>query len=168
MTLATATSAGRPSARVVLLKEVSENGFVFYTNYESRKGRELAQNPYAALTFYWGELERQVRVEGAVTRTSKEQSEAYFQIRPRQSRLGALASNQSGVLASRSVLEATMAELQIRYGANDDIPKPESWGGYCVVPEVIEFWHGRRSRLHDRIRYSRQDDLKWKIERLSP
>lgn len=168
MTLATATREGRPSARIVLLKEVSENGFVFYTSYESRKGRELAQNPHAALTFYWGELERQVRAEGTVGRTSKEQSEAYFRIRPRQSQLGALASNQSGILESRNALEARMMELQARYAENDDIPKPESWGGYCLSPQMIEFWHGRRSRLHDRIRYSRRDEHNWKVERLSP
>jgi len=168
MTLATATAAGRPSARVVLLKEVSENGFVFYTNYESRKGRELALNPFAALTFYWPELERQVRVEGSVTRTSPEQSEAYFRVRPRASRLGALASNQSQVLPSRDVIEARMRELEMRYAGSDEIPRPDSWGGYCVFPEVIEFWQGRKSRLHDRIRYTRAATQGWKIERLAP
>lgn len=168
MTLATATHDGKPSARVVLLKEVSENGFVFYTNYHSRKGQELAANPVAALTFYWAELERQVRIEGTVSRTSAEQSEAYFRIRPKRSRLGALASNQSEVLASRKVIEATMAELEARYDDTDDIPKPEYWGGYCLWPEVIEFWQGRRSRLHDRIRYSRDGLQAWKIERLAP
>jgi pyridoxamine 5'-phosphate oxidase len=168
MTLATATRDGRPSARIVLLKEVSENGFVFYTNYESRKGRELAANPVAALTFYWAELERQVRIEGTVSRTSAEQSEAYFRIRPKRSRLGALASNQSGVLASRKIVETRMAELEARYADTDDIPKPEYWGGYCLWPEVLEFWQGRRSRLHDRIRYTRLDPQTWRIERLAP
>jgi pyridoxamine 5'-phosphate oxidase len=168
MTLATATRDGRPSARIVLLKEVSENGFVFYTNYESRKGRELAANPVAALTFYWAELERQVRIEGTVSRTSAEQSEAYFRIRPKRSRLGALASNQSGVLASRKIVESRMAELEARYADTDDIPKPEYWGGYCLWPDVFEFWQGRRSRLHDRIRYTRLDPQTWRIERLAP
>jgi pyridoxamine 5'-phosphate oxidase len=168
MTLATATRDGRPSARIVLLKEVSENGFVFYTNYESRKGRELAANPVAALTFYWAELERQVRIEGTVSRTSAEQSEAYFRIRPKRSRLGALASNQSGVLASRKIVETRMAELEARYADTDDIPKPEYWGGYCLWPDVFEFWQGRRSRLHDRIRYTRLDPQTWRIERLAP
>jgi pyridoxamine 5'-phosphate oxidase len=168
MTLATATRSGRPSARIVLLKEVSANGFVFYTNYESRKGQELAENPYAALTFYWAELERQVRIEGSVTRTSREQSEAYFRIRPKNSRLGALASNQSQILSSRIALEARMAELQARYAGTDEVPTPECWGGYCLRPDVIEFWQGRRSRLHDRIRYTRQNGDTWSIDRLAP
>jgi pyridoxamine 5'-phosphate oxidase len=168
MTLATATPDGRPSARIVLLKEVNENGFVFYTNYESRKGQELATNPYAALTFYWAELERQVRVEGAVQKTSTEQSEAYFRVRPKKSRLGALASNQSQILASRKILEARMSDLEARYANSDNIPKPEHWGGYCLDPSVLEFWQGRRSRLHDRIRYTRQEGGTWKIERLAP
>jgi pyridoxamine 5'-phosphate oxidase len=168
MTLATATCDGKPSARVLLLKEVSENGFVFYTSYESRKGHELAENPYAALTFYWAELERQVRVEGRVTRTSKEQSEAYFRVRPKKSRLGALASNQSAVVASRQIVEARMAELEDRYAGATDIPKPPYWGGYCVAPEVVEFWQGRPNRLHDRIRYTRAGPQNWKIERLAP
>ena len=166
--LATATRAGRPSARVVLLKEVSADGFVFYTNYESRKGRDLAENPYAALTFYWAELERQVRIEGLVTKTSREQSEAYFRVRPKDSRIGALASNQSRILPSRKVLEARMAELEARYADTDDVPMPEYWGGYCLVPDMIEFWQGRPSRLHDRIRYTRQDGGTWTINRLAP
>jgi pyridoxamine 5'-phosphate oxidase len=167
MTLATSTPNGHPSARVVLLKDVSENGFVFYTNYESRKGRELAANPLAALTFYWAELERQVRIEGIVSRTSAEQSEAYFRMRPRTSRLGALASNQSQILASRKIIEGAMKELEARYAGTEDIPKPQYWGGYCVWPEVIEFWQGRRNRLHDRIRYTRHRDG-WEIDRLAP
>ena len=167
MTVSTATPNGHPSARIVLLKEVSPNGFVFYTNYESRKGQELAANPYAALTFYWAELERQVRIEGAVTRVSPEQSEAYFRVRPRKSRLGAVVSNQSGVIPSRRFLEERMAALEARYADSDDIPRPEHWGGYCVQPETIEFWQGRRSRLHDRIRYTRHGE-NWIVERLSP
>ena len=168
MTLATATLTGRPSARIVLLKEVSANGFVFYTNYESRKGRELAENPHAALTFYWVELERQVRIEGFVMKTSREQSEAYFRVRPKKSRLGALASNQSQILPSRNLLETRMAELEARYDDTDDVPTPEYWGGYSLTPDVIEFWQGRRNRLHDRIRYTRQHADSWTIDRLSP
>jgi pyridoxamine 5'-phosphate oxidase len=168
MALATATSEGRPSCRIVLLKEVGPDGFVFYTNYESRKGDELSQNPYAALTFYWAELERQVRIEGSVTKTSRERSETYFRIRPKKSRLGALASKQSQVLASRKDIEAKMTELEAQYADTNDIPTPEYWGGYSVAPEVIEFWQGRRSRLHDRIRYTRKSPDSWSIERLSP
>jgi len=168
MVLATSTPAGRPSARVVLLKEVSENGFVFYTNYESRKGQELADNPHAALTFYWAELERQVRIEGTVCRTSQEKSEAYFRIRPKTSRLGALASHQSAILASRSIIETRMAQLEEQYAGTDDIPKPAYWGGYCVSPDILEFWQGRQNRLHDRIRYTRIDRQGWHIERLAP
>lgn len=168
MTLATATRGGRPSARVVLLKQVSADGFVFYTNYESRKGWELAENPYAALTFYWAELERQVRIEGPVTKISREQSEAYFRVRPKNSRLGALASNQSQILPSRKLIEARMAELEARYADTDEIPLPHYWGGYCLSPDVIEFWQGRRSRLHDRIRYTRHDRQTWTIDRLAP
>lgn len=168
MALATVSAAGHPSCRIVLLKEVGPNGFVFYTNYQSRKGMELAANPHSALTFYWPELERQVRVEGTVSKTSPEQSEAYFRIRPKKSRLGALASNQSQILESRKELEAAMSELEARYAQTDDIPKPEYWGGYCLSPMVIEFWQGRRSRLHDRIRYTRTSPQSWSIDRLAP
>ncbi len=168
MTLSTATIDGRPSSRVVLLKEVNENGFVFYTNYGSRKGQELAANPRAALIFYWAELERQVRIEGSVARTSPEQSEAYFRLRPRKSRLGALASNQSQILASRKEVEARMQELELLYADGEDIPRPAQWGGYCVTPEMFEFWQGRRSRLHDRIRYTLDGRNSWKTDRLSP
>ena len=168
MTLATATPSGRPSARIVLLKEVSDFGFVFYTNYHSRKGRELETNPNCALTFHWAELERQVRVEGSVAHVPREKSEAYFQGRPKGSRLGALVSAQSEVLPSREPLELRLAELEATYKDTDDVPLPEHWGGYCVRPEMIEFWQGRTNRLHDRIRYQRNGENEWVIERLSP
>lgn len=168
MTLATATAEGKPSGRVVLLKEVSDIGFVFYTNYTSRKGQEIKTNPFAALTFYWAELERQVRVEGRVEMVSREKSEAYFRGRPKGSRLGALASRQSEKLPSRAPLEARLLELERHYAHTDDIPVPEYWGGYCVVPEAIEFWQGRTSRLHDRLLYRRNGEYEWVIDRLSP
>jgi pyridoxamine 5'-phosphate oxidase len=165
MVLATAGTAG-PSARVVLLKEVTDGGFVFYTNYESQKGREIKTNPNCALTFYWGELERQVRIEGRAEPVSREKSAAYFKSRPRVSQLGALASRQSAVIGSRAELEERVSELGARY--TDDIPIPENWGGYCVRPERIEFWQGRPNRLHDRIVFRRKGEGEWRIERLSP
>lgn len=168
MTLATAGAYGRPSARIVLLKEVSDFGFVFYTNYGSRKGRELGANPFCALTFYWPELERQVRVEGRAKRLSRAESEGYFRSRPKGSRLGALASNQSEVLPSREPLERKLAELERRYAQTEDVPTPEDWGGYVVVPETLEFWQGRPNRLHDRLRYRKGEGETWIIERLSP
>lgn len=168
MTLATATRDGRPSCRVLLLKEVSEIGFVFYTNYASRKARELETNPFAALTFYWPELERQVRVEGRVRRVPREQSEAYFRTRPKGSRLGAWASRQSEILPGREPLEEKLRVLEEQYTGTDDVPTPEFWGGYCLSPEVIEFWQGRPNRLHDRLRYRRNGESTWLIERLSP
>lgn len=168
MTLATSTPDGKPSARIVLLKEVSPDGFVFYTNYESRKGRELKTNPFCALTFFWAELERQVRVEGVVQFVSYEHSARYFRGRPRGSRLGALVSRQSEVIASRAALEERMAELRRTYGEYEDIPMPEHWGGYRVMPETVEFWQGRTSRLHDRLRYRRKGEHNWVLERLSP
>jgi len=168
MVLATATPDGRPSARVVLLKEVSDLGFVFYTNYSSRKARELETNPFAALTFYWPELERQVRVEGEVHRVPRQQSEAYFRIRPKGSRLGAWASHQSQVLPSRALLEARLKELDAGYADTDDIPVPEFWGGYSLLPGTIEFWQGRPNRLHDRLRYRKEAQNGWILERLSP
>jgi pyridoxamine 5'-phosphate oxidase len=167
MTLAT-VAAGRPSARIVLLKEVGDGGFVFYTNYTSRKGQELKTNPLCALTFYWAELERQVRVEGRAELVSRAQSAAYFRTRPKGSRLGALASEQSAVLPGRQPLERRLAELEVRYAATDDVPVPDHWGGYCVRPETIEFWQGRANRLHDRIQYRRNGENDWLIERLSP
>jgi pyridoxamine 5'-phosphate oxidase len=168
MSLATATPDGRPSGRIVLLKEAGEFGFVFYTNYHSRKGRELETNPHCALTFYWAELERQVRVEGRAEPVSREKSESYFQGRPKGSRLGALASAQSEVVPGRELLELRLAELEATYKGTDNVPLPEYWGGYCVRPETIEFWQGRPNRLHDRIRYQRKGESHWIIERLSP
>jgi pyridoxamine 5'-phosphate oxidase len=167
MTLATASRDGRPSARMVLLKGFDERGFVFYTNYESRKGRELVETPYAALIFFWGDLERQVRIEGAVERVEAEESDLYFHSRPEGSQIGAVASHQSQVIASREVIEQRVAELSEEY-AGREIPRPAYWGGFRVVPESIEFWQGRPNRLHDRLRYRREDDGVWVIERLSP
>jgi pyridoxamine 5'-phosphate oxidase len=167
MTVATATRDGIPSARMVLLKGFDARGFVFYTNYESQKGRELAENPVAALVFHWVELHRQVRVAGAVERVSAEESDAYFQSRPRGSRLGAWVSHQSTVLTGREEIETRLAALTAQYGEGA-IPLPPYWGGYRVIPASVEFWQGRPSRLHDRLRYRRQPDGSWCIERLSP
>jgi pyridoxamine 5'-phosphate oxidase len=166
MTLATADSGGRPSARMVLLKGFDEGGFVFYTNYGSRKAGELADNPAAALVFWWPPLQRQVRVEGAVERVSRDESGAYFATRPLGSRLGAWASAQSQVIEGRAELEARLAELTERY-LGGDVPLPPFWGGFRLRPEVIEFWQNRPNRLHDRLRYRREPDG-WRIERLSP
>ena len=168
MTLATVTPAGRPSARIVLLKEVSESGFVFYTNYKSRKGRDLDANPWAALTFYWADLERQVRIEGGVARLSRMESEVYFKSRPKGSRLGAWASRQSEPISGRAQLEIRLKDLEARYAGSDAVPLPEFWGGYCVRPLAIEFWQGRPNRLHDRIEYRRKGESDWQIQRLSP
>lgn len=167
MTLATATRDGRPSARVVLLKGLDEEGFVFYTGYESRKGRELAENPAVALVFFWPELERQVRVTGMARKIPREESEAYFRSRPRGSRIGAWASPQSEVIPDRAALERRLAEIEARF-PGDDVPLPPNWGGYRVEPESIEFWQGRRSRLHDRLRYRRGPGGEWVVERLAP
>ncbi|BAY12452.1 pyridoxamine 5'-phosphate oxidase [Calothrix sp. NIES-2098] len=167
MTIATATPDGKPSARMVLLKDFDERGFVFFTNYNSRKGQELAENPQAALVFWWAELERQVRITGRVEKVSEPESDRYFYSRPENSRLGAWASNQSEVLASREELELRLQELQHKY-ENQEIPRPAHWGGLRVIPTEIEFWQGRSSRLHDRLLYTRLDNDSWQIERLSP
>jgi pyridoxamine 5'-phosphate oxidase len=166
MTLATADAAGRPSARVVLLKGIDARGFVFFTDYRSRKARELAANPRAALAFLWKELERQVRVTGAIELVTPEESAAYFRTRPRGSRLGAWASVQSAELPDRAVLEHEVARIDRQY-PGDDIPLPPHWGGYRLLPDEFEFWQGRENRLHDRFRYSRSGQ-QWKIDRLSP
>lgn len=167
MTLATATPEGIPAARIVLLKGLDEQGFMFYTNYESRKGQELTANPRAVLVFWWAELERQVRIEGTVEKVEEAEAIAYFQSRPVGSRLGAWASNQSQVIHDRQVLEQRLQELTQQY-QDQEIPKPAHWGGYRVIPTAIEFWQGRPSRLHDRLRYRQESGSQWKIERLAP
>ena len=167
VTLATATSEGKPSSRVVLLKKFDESGFVFFTNYESRKGTELTENPQAALCFYWRQLERQITVTGTVVQVSREESEAYFRTRPRGSQVGALASRQSQVTANREELEKRFQQVMAEY-AGKEIPLPSYWGGYRLAPSTLEFWQGRPNRMHDRLLYSRQSDGQWKIERLAP
>ncbi len=166
MTLATATKTGMPSARIVLLKGVDDCGFVFYTNYESRKARELAENPQAALIFLWHGLERQVRVEGTVEKVTTAEADAYFESRPLESRLGAWTSPQSQVIPNRTILTRRFQELQQQYD-QQPIPRPPHWGGYRVLPQVIEFWQGRPGRLHDRLCYKRDND-RWEIVRLAP
>ena len=165
--VATADAEGHPDARVVLLKAFDARGFVFYTNYESAKGRQLGAHPYAALVFNWLAHERQVRIRGAVTRVSREETAAYFHSRPRGSQLGAWASPQSRVLPDRGPLEQRQADLEATYGSGDPVPVPEHWGGYRVAPTEVEFWQGRSSRLHDRFRY-RRDGGDWAVERLAP
>lgn len=166
MTVATATPEGAPSVRVVLLKSFDESGFVFHTNYEGRKGRELEGNPRCALLFYWGELERQVRIEGRAGRVSPEESDAYFRSRPRGGHLGAWASRQSQPIQSRADLETQVREVEARYEGRE-VPRPPFWGGYRVAPEVVEFWQGRENRLHDRLVYRRARDG-WEVARLQP
>ena len=180
MTLATVSAEGKPSARIVLLKGIhtpkgikEESGFVFYTNYDSHKGKDMAANPHVALCFNWLDLQRQIRMEGVVKKTDPSVSDDYFNTRPKASRIGALASPQSQIVPNRAFLEENFNNLLEKYadtpeGINEGVPRPENWGGYIVKPTLIEFWQGRRSRLHDRICYIKQEDGTWKIERLAP
>jgi pyridoxamine 5'-phosphate oxidase len=168
MTLATATLDGLPSARMVLLRGCDERGFVFFTNYDGRKGCELAANPQAGLVFYWEPMGRQVRVEGSVEKTSAAESDDYFHGRPRDSCISAWASPQSEVLASREVLIQRVNDAEARFAGQDPVPRPQNWGGFRVVPRVVEFWQGQLSRLHDRLRYRRSEDGGWVLERLGP
>ncbi|MBA3834143.1 MAG: pyridoxamine 5'-phosphate oxidase [Chthoniobacterales bacterium] len=167
ITLATAPSDGKPSARVVLLKGFDQRGFVFFTNYHSSKGRELEANPQAAFAIYWVQLERQIRVAGGVEKTTREESAAYFHSRPRGSQLGAWVSHQSETIDARQILEGRLAEMTERF-AGGAIELPPHWGGYRLVPDEMEFWQGRANRLHDRFRYTRQSDGSWAIDRLAP
>jgi pyridoxamine 5'-phosphate oxidase len=167
MTLATASNDGKPSARIVLLKNVDERGFIFYSNYDSRKGRELLSNPHAAIVFHWPGVERQVRAEGMVTRIGDVESDAYFHSRPRESQISAVISSQSEIITSREELEKKQRELTDRLSGLA-VPRPVHWGGYCLKPDQVEFWQSRESRLHDRIMYQLQSDGSWTIQRLSP
>ena len=167
MNLSTVSSNGRPSSRIVLLKGFNEEGFTFYTNYQSAKGKELEQTPFCALSFFWPELERQVRLEGSVERVSEEQSDIYFKSRPRESQIGAWASPQSSRITSRSLLEERYKSMEKKFEGKDSIGRPNQWGGYLVKPFLIEFWQGRPSRLHDRIQYTLIDG-QWNISRLAP
>jgi len=166
MTIST-VSDGKPHARIVLLKGYDENGFTFYTNYNSNKGKEVTETPFVSLTFFWGDLERQVRIEGSIEKVSEVESDDYYHSRPRGSQIGAWVSNQSSVIAGRAVMEQRLVELENEFKGEEIIPRPTHWGGYCVNPERIEFWQGRPNRLHDRILFTKFGD-DWKIERLSP
>ena len=166
ITLATATKDGKPSARIVLLKDYDERGFVFFSNYNSHKGLELEANPHAALIFFWKELERQIRIEGTVEKVSAEESDAYFYTRPVGSRIATWASPQSRIIENRKILEENIREYSGQFGV--EVPRPAHWGGYRVIPLVIEFWQGRSSRLHDRIQYRKESEGNWIIERLAP
>jgi len=168
MTLATVDAEGQPSARIVLLKGFDRSGFVFYTNYQSRKGADMEQNPRVALVFLWLELQRQVRIEGRVEKVAREESTRYFQSRPRGSQIGAWASPQSAVIDQRELLERRYADLEKRYAEAEVLPRPGHWGGYLVRPQLLEFWQGRPSRLHDRLQYRREGPDQWAIERLAP
>jgi pyridoxamine 5'-phosphate oxidase len=167
MNLSTVTADGRPSGRMVLLKGIENEKFVFYTNYQSNKGKNLEANPACALTFFWPELERQVRISGVAERTDKETSERYFQSRPRASQIGAWASPQDSIIANREILEARVGEIEKRYEGIEKLPKPQQWGGYSIDPFEIEFWQGRPNRLHDRILFTKVNN-KWQINRLAP
>lgn len=167
MTLSTATASGKPSARIVLLKEIKENGFVFFTNYLSRKGKEIEENPFVSLLFFWRELERQIRLEGKIKKISAEESDEYFFQRPKESRIGAWSSPQSRVIENREVLQQNVEKYNFRF-ENKNIPRPKFWGGYIVEPYHIEFWQGRPGRLHDRLLYILKENNVWKIERLAP
>ena len=167
MTLATATLSGIPAARIVLLKSVTDAGFVFFTNYSSHKGKELEENPQACLVFFWKELERQVRITGRVEKVTAAESDEYFHSRPAGSRVGAWASPQSSVIRSREVIENNIVKIEEQF-AGTEITRPPHWGGYIVIPSVIEFWQGRTNRLHDRLQFSKMQDGSWKIERLAP
>ena len=166
MTLATATKEGKPSARIVLLKGYDKDGFIFFTNYNSAKGKEIAENPFATLVLFWKELERQIRIDGTIEKIAATDSDAYFHSRPAGSRIGAWASPQSSVIENRKVIENNFLKYEEQFGTSN-IPRPEHWGGYIVKPVSIEFWQGRSSRLHDRIHYKKEND-NWKIERLAP
>jgi len=167
MTLATASLQGIPSARIVLLKGYDQNGFVFFTNYNSQKGKDIAENPYASLVFFWKELERQVRIDGRIEKIHASESDAYFQSRPASSRIGAWSSPQSTVIADRSIIENNYVHFEKEFGENY-IPRPNHWGGYVVKPTTIEFWQGRSSRMHDRMHYKLNDNHSWTVERLAP
>lgn len=167
MTLATCSASGRPSARIVLLKGLENNCFVFFTNYLSRKGTEINDNPFVSLLFFWKELERQVRIEGKITRVPAKESDEYFSSRPKESRIGAWSSPQSRVIESREILQKNVEKYNAKF-AEGIIPRPEFWGGYQVQPDLIEFWQGRPGRLHDRLRYALAENNTWKIERLAP
>ncbi|WEO96787.1 pyridoxamine 5'-phosphate oxidase [Streptomyces sp. FXJ1.172] len=168
MVVSTADATGRPSSRTVLMKQFDTEGFVFYTNYDSRKGRDLAANPHIGLLFPWHPLSRQVIVTGTARRTGRDETAAYFRLRPHGSQLGAWASAQSSVIASRAALDTAFADLAARYPEGEQVPVPPQWGGFRVTPETVEFWQGRANRLHDRLRYTAQPDGTWKVERLSP
>ncbi len=167
MNLATVDKYGQPSSRIVLLKDVDKNGFVFYTNYLSRKAKEIQSNPFAAINFFWHEQVRQIRIEGKLIKVSEKDSDDYFKLRPRMSQIGAIASAQSEVIESREILEERIVALDKQY-ADSEVPRPPHWGGYLLIPHEMEFWQGRPSRLHDRFRYSLQEDNNWQIDRLSP
>lgn len=167
MNLATATADGKPSSRIVLLKEVNSRGFVFYTNYQSQKGLEIENNPFGCLNFYWVPLERQIRIEGVIDKVSAEESDAYFKTRPRGSQLGAWTSPQSQRIANREILINRNKEIEERF-KDQEVPRPAQWGGYILVPNLLEFWQGRESRLHDRIQYRLLEGDKWEINRIAP